>query len=165
MRKSKVKRRVPAEELAADQQASFGHTLLECARRFDQRGQARVNAELGEPIARPAVMRLVPHMPPEGIRPTELARRADISKQAVGQTLAFLESRGLVEYARDPADGRARIVRMTAAGVAASRLGLAALAQVQAEVEDRVGAAVVAQTFAGLRAILAVLEADAARAS
>ena len=147
-------------ELTTAQESSFGHILLECARRFDQMGQARLNAELGEPIARPSVMRLVPHLPPEGIRPTELARRADISKQAVGQTLAFLEERGLVEFASDPSDGRARIVRMTALGVASSRLGLAALAQVQNEVEQRVGADVVASTFAGLRAILAALETE-----
>lgn len=147
-------------DLTTAQQASFGHILLECARRFDQLSQARLNAELGEPIARPSVMRLVPHLPPEGIRPTELAQRADISKQAVGQTLAFLEERGFVEFAPDPSDGRARIVRMTNLGVASSRLGLAALAQVQTEVEQRVGTDVVAKTFAGLRAILAALEAE-----
>jgi DNA-binding MarR family transcriptional regulator len=145
--------------LAARQAENFGHVLLECARRFDQLGQARLNAKLGEEIARPSVMRLVPHMPPDGIRPTELARRADISKQAVGQTLAFLEEHGLVEYAPDPSDGRAFIVRMTDFGVEASLLGLEALAQVQREVEQSVGREVVEQTFAGLRQILASLAA------
>lgn len=144
--------------LAADQQRSFGHTLLECARLFDELGQERLNAELGEDIARPSVMRLVPHMPAEGIRPTELARRADISKQAVGQTLGFLEERGLVEFAPDPEDGRALIVRMTDVGVEASRLGLEALGRVERDVAERVGADVIAATFAGLREILAVLE-------
>lgn len=147
------------EELAADQHGSFGHILLECARRFDQLGQARLNEELGEYLARPSVMRLVPYMRPQGIRPTELARRADISKQAVGQTLALLEERGLVEFAPDPTDRRAVIIRMTDKGVESSRLGLAALSKVQQEVEARVGSDVVAQTFAGLRAILAALEA------
>ena len=146
-------------KLAARQAENFGHVLLECARRFDQLGQARLNAKLGEEIARPSVMRLIPHMPPEGIRPTELARRADISKQAVGQTLAFLEAHGLVEYAPDPSDGRALIVRMTDLGVEASLLGLEALAQVQREVEHSVGRGIVEQTFAGLRHILAELEA------
>jgi DNA-binding MarR family transcriptional regulator len=145
--------------LAARQAENFGHVLLECARRFDQLGQARLNARLGEEIARPSVMRLIPHMPPEGIRPTELARRADISKQAVGQTLAFLEEHGLVEYAPDPSDGRAFIVRMTDLGAEAWLLGLEALAQVQREVEHNVGRDVVEKTFAGLRHILAALEA------
>lgn len=146
------------EGLAEDQQSSFGHTLLECARLFDQLGQARLNADLGEDIARPSVMRLVPHMPPEGIRPTELARRADISKQAVGQTLAFLEERGLVEFAPDPVDGRALIVRMTDVGTEAWRLGLEALGKVERDVAKRVGEDVVATTFAGLRKLLVVLE-------
>lgn len=144
---------------AAEPHDDFGPTLLECARLFDQLGQARLNEELGEQIARPSVMRLVPHMPPEGIRPSELARRADITKQAVGQTLGFLEEHGLVEYAPDPSDGRALIVRMTGLGVEASRLGVAALAGVQRDVEKRVGADVVAHTLAGLRAILDVLRA------
>ncbi|HSK17775.1 MAG TPA: MarR family transcriptional regulator [Longimicrobiales bacterium] len=144
--------------LTADQQRSFGHTLLECARLFDQLGQERLNADLGEDIARPSVMRLIPHMPAEGIRPTELARRADISKQAVGQTLAYLEERGLVEFAPDPADGRALIVRMTDVGAEASRLGLKALGKVEREVAKRVGSDVIAATFAGLREILAALE-------
>jgi DNA-binding MarR family transcriptional regulator len=146
------------DPLAAAQQGSFGHTLLECARLFDRLGQARLNEELGERIARPSVMRLIPHLPPEGLRPTELARRADITKQAVGQTLSLLEEYGLVEYAPDPTDGRALIVRMTELGVEASRLGLAALADVQQDVEARVGADVVARTFRGLRTILAELE-------
>lgn len=147
------------DALAADQLGSFGHTLLECARRFDLLGQARLNAALGEDIARPSVMRLVLHMSPEGIRPTELARRVDISKQAVGQTLSFLEERGLIEFAPDPADRRALIVRMTDVGEEAWRLGLEALGEVQREVEARVGAETVARTFSGLRMILAALDA------
>lgn len=147
------------EALAAEQRGSFGHTLLACGRLYDQLGQARLNAELGDAVARPSVMRLVPHVTAEGVRPTELARRTDVSKQAVGQTLAFLESRGLVEFAPDPVDGRALLVRMTPAGLESARLGLGALAGVQQELEQRVGADVIADTFGGLRRILAALEA------
>jgi DNA-binding MarR family transcriptional regulator len=151
------------DALRRAQEASFGHTLLASARLYDQRGQARLNAELGEPLARPAVMRLVPYVTAEGIRPTELARLTDVSKQAVGQTLTYLEERGLVEFAPDPSDGRAVLVRMTEAGREMSRRGLEALARVQREVEERVGAELVAKTLAGLRMILSALE-DAAAA-
>ncbi len=146
------------ERLAGEQARSFGHTLLACARLFDQKGQARLNAELGEELARPSVMRLVPHLTPEGIRPTELARRVDVTKQAVGQTLAFLEQRGVVEFVPDPSDGRALLVRVTDLGLRTSRQGLAALAEVQRELEERVGTKVIVETFTGLREILAALE-------
>jgi hypothetical protein len=51
------------------------------------------------------------------------------------------------------------LVRLTESGVEVSRLGLRALARVQREVEERVGAGVVQGTFEGLRAILAGLHA------
>lgn len=144
------------------ERANFGHVLLACARLFDELGQARLNEALGEDLARPSVMRLVPHVTESGIRPTELARRVDVSKQAVGQTLARLEASGLVEYRADPTDGRAVLVRMTARGRRTARQGLAALERVRAELESRVGAEVVAETFAGLRVILSALESLAA---
>lgn len=150
------------QETGEEEQSNFGHVLLACARLYDELGQARLNETLGEELARPSVMRLVPHVTEAGIRPTELARRVDVSKQAVGQTLARLEERGLVEYRADPTDGRAVLVRMTARGRRSARQGLAALERVRAEVESRVGAGVVEETFAGLRVILSALESLAA---
>ncbi|MCK9895286.1 MarR family winged helix-turn-helix transcriptional regulator [Frankia sp. AgB32] len=48
-----------------------------------------------------------------------LARVEQISPQAMGVTLAALESRGLVERRRDPGDGRQVILSPTEAGIAA----------------------------------------------
>jgi DNA-binding MarR family transcriptional regulator len=145
--------------LEAEQQASFGHVLLEVARLYDALGQAQLNAALGEDVARPSVMRLIPYVTREGIRPTELAQLADVTKQAVGQTLARLERQGLVEFAPDPSDGRAVLVRMTEAGEAAAHAGLAALAAVQRELERKVGRDVVESAFVALRKIREELEA------
>ena len=61
-------------------------------------------------------MRLVPFLDRNGIRPSELARHADITKQAVGQTVKGCEALGFVEFAADPADGRAQLVRLTSEG-------------------------------------------------
>lgn len=144
--------------LADLQAASFGHTLLAAARLFDQRGQARLNEALGEEIARPSVMRLVPWLDASGIRPSELARRTDVTKQAVGQTLAEMEARGLVASLPDPTDGRARLVRLTPKGEAAFRQGLAALAQVERELEGEVGRTALDVTFRGLQQIVRTLE-------
>ncbi|WP_374023723.1 MarR family winged helix-turn-helix transcriptional regulator [Mycobacterium sp. HNNTM2301] len=47
----------------------------------------------------------------------ELARAEQISPQAMGVTLAGLESRGLVQRQSDPGDGRRVIMSLTASGV------------------------------------------------
>jgi DNA-binding MarR family transcriptional regulator len=137
--------------------ASFGHTLFTCARLLDEVAQAEVNREAGKRVARPALMRLLQHLDFEGIRPTELARRVDVSKQAVGQALAELEAQGLVEAVADDSDGRAHKVRLTAQGGAAFAHGLGVLAFFTRALEVEVGAQKVAQTFEGLRALEAVL--------
>ena len=56
------------------------------------------------------------HLDPEGTRPAEIARRAGISRQAVGQTVAQMKSLGLVKLAPDPTNRRARLVQPTAKG-------------------------------------------------
>ena len=56
------------------------------------------------------------HLDPEGTRPAEIARRAGISRQAVGQTVAQMKAKGLVKLAPDPTNRRARLVQPTAKG-------------------------------------------------
>ena len=53
-----------------------------------------------------------------GARPSTLAQRAGITKQAVSQLVRELEARDYVERVRDPTDTRAKIVRLTENGVA-----------------------------------------------
>ncbi len=59
---------------------------------------------------------LLPHMDLEGTRATDLAGRAGMSKQAVGQVVRDLERQGYVERRQDPTDGRAALVCFTDAG-------------------------------------------------
>ena len=56
------------------------------------------------------------HLDANGTRPAEIARRAGISRQAVGQTVAQMKSTGLVKLAPDPTNRRARLVQPTAKG-------------------------------------------------
>lgn len=119
----------------------LGPLLFECARLLDEVAQAEVNREAGARVLTPALVRLLPHLTTEGIRPTELARRVEVSKQAVGQALRDLESRRFVEMVSDPADGRARLVRLTAAGLAAFDHGRDVLAFYEAALAARVGKA------------------------
>src|SRR5690349_14644863 len=57
----------------------------------------------------------------EGDRIVELAKRAQMTKQAVGYLISYLERHGYVERVPDPTDGRAQIVRRTERGWAFQR--------------------------------------------
>lgn len=57
----------------------------------------------------------------------ELARREQISPQAMGTTIASLEQLGLVARSADAADGRRSILSLTPEGLAAIRSGRNAL--------------------------------------
>ncbi len=67
----------------------------------------------------------VPHMAvlqypgPDGIRPSVLAERAGMSKQAMNQLLRSLEGLGYIVRSDAPGAGRARIIRFTKRGRAA----------------------------------------------
>lgn len=54
--------------------------------------------------------------PENGSRLTDLADRAMMTKQTVGEVVSDLEKRGYVERVPDPADGRAKIIRLTTKG-------------------------------------------------
>src|SRR6478672_3290672 len=50
---------------------------------------------------------------PEGTRLIDLAGRAGMTKQAMGELVRHLDARGYVEVTPDPTDRRARLVRLT----------------------------------------------------
>lgn len=52
----------------------------------------------------------------DGLRPTELAHQLQITKQSINDLLRHLEQSGYLVRKVDPADGRARIIRLTAQG-------------------------------------------------
>lgn len=56
------------------------------------------------------------HIAREGSRSSDLAERANMTKQSMGYLVDYLEERGYVERAPDRDDGRARVVRLTARG-------------------------------------------------
>jgi DNA-binding MarR family transcriptional regulator len=52
----------------------------------------------------------------EGLRPSELAGRVGIRKQSVNDLLGHLEQHGYLSRVPDEADGRARVIRLSAKG-------------------------------------------------
>ena len=92
---------------------------------------------------------------PEGSRLTELAERARMTKQSVGEVTTDLEQRGYVERAPDPADGRAKIIRLTERGHEAQTLGFELIAEIEREWGERIGEERVAALRDALEAITA----------
>jgi DNA-binding MarR family transcriptional regulator len=64
----------------------------------------------------PAITSIITLIGAEGIRPSALAQRANVTKQATSQLLRLLTERGFVEQVTDPVDTRAKLIRVTQLG-------------------------------------------------
>jgi len=84
--------------------------------RWFEDGLLRRLDEAGWPKITRAHSLVFAHLDLEGTRPSELARRIGISRQAVHQTVGELVELGLVELAPDPASRRAKLVVLTPLG-------------------------------------------------
>jgi len=104
----------------------------------------------------PVIQALATH--PAGLRATELAAYARITKQSMGYLVDHLGTGGYVERVPDPTDQRAKVVRLTARGWTASRTIREVVRDVEADWTRRVGAARVEQLRAILRDLVASLE-------
>jgi len=87
---------------------------------------------------------------PQGARPSELAGRLRMSKQALNYLLGALERLGYLERQPHPDDQRSRRIHLTARGVATVPVIRAAVAEVEAEWTERLGR----ERFDALRAAL-----------
>ena len=98
----------------------------------------------------------LPHMAvlqfpgPDGVRPSMLAERAGMSKQAMNQLLKSLEGLGYLARSDAPDEGRARIVRFTKRG----RAVYAKMIDILRDIERDWGAELGAKRFAELKALL-----------
>ena len=95
--------------------ANVGRLLHNAVRRFDARILELMSAS-GHAETRIAQLNVTRNLDMEGTRLTELARRASMSKQAMGELVDQCTALGLVERVADPSDRRARIIRFTRAG-------------------------------------------------
>ena len=84
----------------------------------------------------------------EGLRPTQLAEQANLTKQSVNGLLRHLEHTGYVELRPDPEDARARLITFTPRGREFMDLIWRLAAQAELEFAQVVGE----QSFRELRA-------------
>ncbi|MEP7023527.1 MAG: MarR family winged helix-turn-helix transcriptional regulator [Actinomycetota bacterium] len=108
---------------------------------------------------RAAHIQVFEHLDREGTRLTQLAERAEISHQAMGELVTELVTGGYLERVPDPADGRARLVRPTAKGL--TELGRASrvLGDICDQWQQDIGAAGAAQVLRGLESLIRICDA------
>lgn len=86
----------------------------------------------------------------EGMRLTELASKAGLTKQSVGEIVDDLTHRGYIERYPDPTDKRAKLIRLTEKGLDAQRIGFGFFAQLEGDWAETFGA----ERIADLRSLL-----------
>jgi len=143
----------------------LGHWLTQAAQRFDQRVLALMASNDRMPLAlshlcargslTAAHIHITRHLAADGMRLTELAQRAGISKQAMGKLVDQCEAWALVQRQPDPHDARARLVVFTDIGRAWLGAYEEAVRQTEAELRDAVGTEVAAVIAIGLEAYAA----------
>lgn len=110
----------------------------------------------------PAHLVILRYPGPDGRRPGELAARSSMSRQAVNYLLGQLEQLGYIERRDDPNDRRSKRVYLTSRGLDAARVIREAVADVEREWADELGA----EDLEGLRTLLtrlvSVIGADGA---
>jgi DNA-binding MarR family transcriptional regulator len=98
--------------------------------------EARIFTELaaqGYDDFTPAQARIFQRIDEGGTRLTELAERAQVTKQTAGFLVDQLERAGYVERVLDPRDARARLVRIAERGAKALPAAAAVVADIEAE--------------------------------
>ncbi len=94
---------------------------------------------------------------PQGTRPTELATRVRMSKQALNYLLRELERLGYLERRPDPEDRRSKRVALTDRGTSVVRVIREAVDEVETTWAQRLGP----ERFAQLRGLLVELSRSA----
>ena len=95
---------------------------------------------------------------PQGSRPSELAARLGVSKQAVNYHLGELERLGYLERRADPDDLRSKRISLTSRGIEAIAVIREAVREVEADWAEQFGA----ERFGELRELLVELNELAA---
>ena len=106
---------IDQQELVALRQGNIGRLFLRAARAYSELALQKAHhyGYSGLTLFHTA---LIANLDIEGTRITTLAKRAGISKQAMGQLVADLTERGYIHRQPDPADKRASLIFFTEKG-------------------------------------------------
>ena len=121
----------PPETLLSLLDAATESVLAEFRRELEEAGYADIRPTHG------CVFRFVRD---DGMRLTELAGLAGMTKQSVGELVDDLVDLGYVERIPDPEDRRAKLICLTDRGIEAQKVGFGLLADVEDRWAERFGA-------------------------
>jgi DNA-binding MarR family transcriptional regulator len=140
----------------------LGRLLGHALRRFDERVLYLMAHNIDVPLAlsnlaaraqiSAAHIHITRHLDLAGTRLTDLAHKAGMSKQAMGNLVDQCEAWDLVARAPDPRDARARVLRFTPTGLLWLAAFKEAVAQAEQEFRAEVGADVATVVAIGLEA-------------
>jgi DNA-binding MarR family transcriptional regulator len=106
----------------------------------------------------PAHLAVFQNIEAEGLRPSQLAAKAQITKQSMGYLVDYLEERGYVRREPDPLDGRAKLVRMTERGWEVMDAAFAIVDELEEEWAAQLGEERFRQLQEGLDELFELLE-------
>ncbi|ONN65845.1 MarR family winged helix-turn-helix transcriptional regulator [Herbaspirillum sp. VT-16-41] len=95
---------------------NLGRLLNQAVQRFEESVLAKMVAA-GHGQFTQSHISVTRNLDVQGTRATEIAKRASITKQSLGELVLQLEKLGIVMREPDPSDGRAKIVRFTPQGM------------------------------------------------
>jgi DNA-binding MarR family transcriptional regulator len=140
----------------------LGRLLGHALRRFDERVLHLMAHNIDVPLAlsnlaaraqiSAAHIHITRHLDLQGTRLTDLAQKAGMSKQAMGDLVDQCEAWGLVTRDPDPRDARARLVQFTPTGLLWLQAFREAVAQAEKEFRAEVGQDVATVVKIGLEA-------------
>lgn len=117
---------------------NIGRLLNNAANRFEKR-IIDLLTESGHGEIRYSHLNLTRNLDIGGTITTELARRAGMTKQAMGEIVEQCEKLGLVERVRDERDARAKVVRFTKVGLEWLEAFHIALTKTEEEMREELG--------------------------
>ena len=125
--------------------------LIDRANRALQTDMVREAHRQGHPEIRYAHNAVFSTLDASGARATDMATRAGITRQSMGEIIREMVTLGLLDMKPDPADRRAKLVTYTATGLAHARQGYQHIIDLEKRFADEFGE----QEYETVREVLA----------
>jgi DNA-binding MarR family transcriptional regulator len=149
-----MSKRAPRRPFARAEEAwrrdNVGRVIFEATRKIEA-DILKVLAAEGFPEVRMVHLNLFRNLDSDGTRLSELAARANITKQSMQELIDRTEKMGLVERRTDPDDGRAKMVAFSDRGLRLLEALHRAVVYMEERMVERIGVAAVGQIERALR--------------
>lgn len=139
-------------EFVEDARRNIGDLLSIAFRSFVSELHEQL-AVAGYPDIRPAQTSVFQYIGSQGSRVSDMAERAQMTKQGMAQLVTYLEERGYVNRVPDPRDRRAQVVRLTDKGSDVVAVGAQIIREIEATWTQQVGAQQMRELRAALEAL------------